>query len=60
MVPVENLNGRKKVEEGDLCERRNGLDANLKYLLFCILKTINVVSFIIIVLYLIILCRQRS
>ncbi|KAG5047943.1 hypothetical protein JHK85_009046 [Glycine max] len=26
VVPMENLNGRKVVEAGDLCERRNGLD----------------------------------
>ncbi|CAL0326964.1 unnamed protein product [Lupinus luteus] len=26
VVPMENLNGRKLVEAGDLCERRNGLD----------------------------------
>ncbi|KAI8005021.1 hypothetical protein LOK49_LG08G00107 [Camellia lanceoleosa] len=25
VVPMENLNGRKLVEEGELCERRNGL-----------------------------------
>jgi len=24
MVPIENPNGRKRVESGDLCERRNG------------------------------------
>lgn len=24
VVPMENLNGRKIVEAGDLCERRNG------------------------------------
>ncbi|KAJ7529825.1 hypothetical protein O6H91_15G068100 [Diphasiastrum complanatum] len=24
VVPVENVNGRKKVEKGDLCERKNG------------------------------------
>ncbi|KAF5803957.1 putative carboxypeptidase A2 [Helianthus annuus] len=29
VVPVENLNGRKKVEEGDLCERRNGRGVDL-------------------------------
>ena len=25
VVPMENLNGRKVVEAGDLCERRNGM-----------------------------------
>lgn len=25
VVPMENLNGRKVVEAGDLCERRNGI-----------------------------------
>ncbi|KVI05201.1 Peptidase M14, carboxypeptidase A [Cynara cardunculus var. scolymus] len=25
VVPIENLNGRRKVEAGELCERRNGL-----------------------------------
>ncbi|CAL1355366.1 unnamed protein product [Linum trigynum] len=29
MVPVENLNGRKLVEQGDLCERRNGRGVDL-------------------------------
>ncbi|KAI7733823.1 hypothetical protein M8C21_011694, partial [Ambrosia artemisiifolia] len=29
VVPVENLNGRKKVEAGDLCERRNGRGVDL-------------------------------
>lgn len=24
LVPIENFNGRKRVEAGDLCERRNG------------------------------------
>jgi hypothetical protein len=24
VVPMENVNGRKLVEGGDLCERRNG------------------------------------
>lgn len=24
MVPMENINGRRIVEAGDLCERRNG------------------------------------
>ncbi|KAF9686620.1 hypothetical protein SADUNF_Sadunf02G0008100 [Salix dunnii] len=28
-VPLENLNGRKLVEEGDLCERRNGRGVDL-------------------------------
>lgn len=25
IVPMENLNGRKLVEDGELCERRNGM-----------------------------------
>ncbi|KAG8378075.1 hypothetical protein BUALT_Bualt08G0100300 [Buddleja alternifolia] len=29
IVPMENLNGRKRVEDGELCERRNGLIVNL-------------------------------
>lgn len=29
VVPMENLNGRKLVEEGDLCERRNGRGVDL-------------------------------
>ncbi|GMH20510.1 hypothetical protein Nepgr_022351 [Nepenthes gracilis] len=29
VVPIENLNGRKLVEEGDLCERRNGRGVDL-------------------------------
>lgn len=29
MVPMENLNGRKLVEAGDLCERRNGRGVDL-------------------------------
>ncbi|XP_059634229.1 metallocarboxypeptidase A-like protein TRV_02598 [Cornus florida] len=29
VVPMENLNGRKIVEEGDLCERRNGRGVDL-------------------------------
>ncbi|KVI07731.1 Peptidase M14, carboxypeptidase A [Cynara cardunculus var. scolymus] len=29
VVPLENLNGRKKVEAGDLCERRNGRGVDL-------------------------------
>ncbi|KAJ9542111.1 hypothetical protein OSB04_028617 [Centaurea solstitialis] len=29
IVPVENLNGRRKVEAGDLCERRNGRGVDL-------------------------------
>jgi hypothetical protein len=24
VVPAENMNGKKKVEAGDLCERKNG------------------------------------
>ena len=41
MVPMENLNGRKLVEAGDLCERRNGLSIYLSnfnyYVLFMVL-----------------------
>lgn len=29
VVPMENLNGRKKVEAGDVCERRNGRGVDL-------------------------------
>ncbi|XP_051124066.1 metallocarboxypeptidase A-like protein MCYG_01475 [Andrographis paniculata] len=29
VVPIENLNGRKLVEDGDLCERRNGRGVDL-------------------------------
>ncbi|KNA19103.1 hypothetical protein SOVF_064740, partial [Spinacia oleracea] len=29
VVPMENLNGRKRVEAGDLCERRNGRGVDL-------------------------------
>jgi hypothetical protein len=29
MVPIENPNGRKRVESGDLCERRNGRGVDL-------------------------------
>ncbi|XP_023546095.1 putative metallocarboxypeptidase ecm14 isoform X2 [Cucurbita pepo subsp. pepo] len=29
MVPMENLNGRRLVEDGDLCERRNGRGVDL-------------------------------
>ncbi|KAI3734512.1 hypothetical protein L6452_13982 [Arctium lappa] len=29
VVPMENLNGRKKVESGELCERRNGRGVDL-------------------------------
>ncbi|KAL1189329.1 hypothetical protein V5N11_019208 [Cardamine amara subsp. amara] len=29
LVPIENLNGRKRVEAGDLCERRNGRGVDL-------------------------------
>lgn len=29
VVPMENLNGRKLVEAGDLCERRNGRGVDL-------------------------------
>lgn len=29
VVPIENLNGRKKVEAGELCERRNGRGVDL-------------------------------
>ncbi|XP_011101122.1 carboxypeptidase A6 [Sesamum indicum] len=29
VVPVENLNGRKRVEDGELCERRNGRGVDL-------------------------------
>ncbi|CAN1315514.1 Metallocarboxypeptidase A-like protein MCYG_01475 [Linum perenne] len=29
VVPMENLNGRKLVEQGDLCERRNGRGVDL-------------------------------
>lgn len=29
VVPMENVNGRKRVEEGDLCERRNGRGVDL-------------------------------
>ncbi|CAN6481662.1 unnamed protein product [Victoria cruziana] len=29
VIPMENLNGRKRVEAGDLCERRNGRDVDL-------------------------------
>lgn len=25
VIPMENFNGRKRVEAGDLCERRNGI-----------------------------------
>lgn len=32
---MENLNGRKLVEEGDLCERRNG-DSKYNYLLYIV------------------------
>ncbi|KAK3155847.1 hypothetical protein QOZ80_2AG0099460 [Eleusine coracana subsp. coracana] len=29
MVPMENLNGRKRVEDGELCDRRNGRGVDL-------------------------------
>ncbi|CAL5024435.1 unnamed protein product [Urochloa decumbens] len=29
VVPMENLNGRKRVEEGELCDRRNGRGVDL-------------------------------
>lgn len=29
LVPIENFNGRKRVEAGDLCERRNGRGVDL-------------------------------
>ncbi|WVZ78141.1 hypothetical protein U9M48_025902 [Paspalum notatum var. saurae] len=29
IVPMENLNGRKRVEEGELCDRRNGRGVDL-------------------------------
>ncbi|XP_048501834.1 uncharacterized protein LOC104905661 isoform X2 [Beta vulgaris subsp. vulgaris] len=29
VVPMENINGRKRVEDGDLCERRNGRGVDL-------------------------------
>lgn len=31
MVPIENLNGRKKVEAGELCERKNGIAVSISY-----------------------------
>ena len=48
-MPMENLNGRKLVEAGDLCERRNGHAIyliNIKYLWSCVkkLKWLNWVS----------------
>lgn len=38
VVPMENVNGRKLVEDGELCERRNGIvaDTTVFIVKFCI------------------------
>ena len=41
VVPIENLNGRAKVEAGEICERRNGLNFLKLLILFCGLNRIS-------------------
>lgn len=46
LVPIENLNGRKRVEAGDLCERRNGNHLlSLKYMVL-LMRLYSISSFI--------------
>ena len=51
VVPIENLNGRAKVEAGEICERRNGLNFLKLLILFCGLNRISYWFFWLFIFY---------